>query len=669
MSSSPQQKSHLSIAAIVAAIALTAAMLLAPTADAGKSKNKKGKANLSVTSVDDPVASVDTGKSLKVKGEVVNNGKAAFDGSDKGVQVYLRGPAGDRKLGNLKLKKVKPDKTRGFKGSVDVPSNLPATADGDNGYTLRACVKKRGKGGTLKCKSAKGKVKVTTPTTPVNYTPGARTLDDPYFPQIGNGGYDALNYLIAIDYDPATNEFNPGTSTTVTIKATQDLSEFSFDFQRDLTVTAVTLNGTPAASFEQVDATPEFAPDVPDATQPAKLVVKPAAGIDNGAEVEVKVSYSGTPKEITDADESFEGWVQSCYAANFTPPCDGAYTVNEPIGVQSWFPSNNVPSDKATIDTHTTVPTTHVALGTGELDHRTDNGDGTWTWDWSEDDPTGVFLATATVGLFDYSNNTSFTEDLSGRNIPIYKAIDSAKNATAKNTFNTNTAAIPTVMNYLADNFGTYPFDSTGAVTDIAPDVGYALENQTKPHYATSLGSNGVGFSASTQVHELSHQWWGDAISPAQWTEIWFSEGWATFTENAYLPGGEDTVALQDFFDDIYSTPDDPGNGDEEWKLPPAELGETNGEAASNLFDGFSVYDRPGAMIIGYRFIVGENAFYAWARKLQDDRRYGNINEEQFVQSALDASGLSGADLTKLGDYFEQWLHSDSKPTLTPADF
>ena len=434
----------------------------------------------------------------------------------------------------------------------------------------------------------------------------------------------------------------------------------------------MTLNGTPAASYEQVDATPEFAPDVPDATQPAKLVVKPAAGIPNGTEVDVKVSYSGTPKEITDADESYEGWVRSCRFAGFVPPCDGAYTVNEPIGIQSWFPANNVPSDKATIETVSTVPTTHVALGTGELESRKDNGNGTWTWDWDEDDQTAPFLATATVGLFDYSNNLSFTEDVSGRNIPIYKAIDSSKNPLSKTTFETNTAAIPDVMNYLADYFGAYPFDSTGAVTDIAPDVGYALENQTKPHYASAYTSNGVGFSPSTQVHELSHQWWGDAISPATWGQIWFSEGWATFTENAYDPGPpatEDTANLQDFFDDIYGTPDDPGNGDEEWTLPPAELGETNGEGASNLFDGFSVYDRPGAMIIGYRFIVGEDAFYDFAQGLQDDHRYGNITEAQFVQAAKDASGLSGADLTKLGDYFQQWLHSDSKPTLTPDDF
>ena len=663
MSTTPSQQTRFSIATIVAALIVALAMLIAPAADAGKGDGKKGKGKpkLSVTEVASPPESIEAGAKLKVKGVVANDGKGTFDGGEKTVKISLRSGDVEAKLGTAPLKKIKPDKTRKFKAKLEVPSKLA----GDKKYKVKACVKKKGNGGALRCKTSKGKVTVTEPGPGTTYTPGARTLDDPLFPQIGNGGYDALNYAIVLDYDPATNEFESGTSTTITAKATQNLSEFSFDFQRDLTVSAVTVNGTPANSFQQVDATPEFAPDVPDATQPAKLVVTPPAGIPQGSEFTVKVSYSGTPKEITDADESYEGWVQSCQTANFTPPCDGAYTVNEPIGVQSWFPSNNVPSDKATIDTKTTVPTTHVALGTGELDRRSDNGDGTWTWSWSEDDETAPFLATATVGLFDYSNNSSFTEDVTGRNIPIYKAIDSAKNNTAKTNFDNYTAQIPDVMNFFADRYGAYPFDSTGAVTDIAPDVGYALENQTKPHYATSLNSNGVGFGPATQAHELSHQWFGDAISPATWQQIWFSEGWATYSETAYAetPASNDTERVA-FFDDIYSTPDDPGNGDTDWTLPPAELG-----GPENLFNGFSVYDRPGAMIEGYREIVGDTAFYAFATGLQDSYRYGNITEAQFVDAAKAASGLSGADLTKLGDYFQQWLHSASKPTLTPADF
>src|SRR5262245_35239231 len=59
---------------------------------------------------------------------------------------------------------------------------------------------------------------------------GARSLGDPLFPQLGNGGYDAGRYTIELDYDPAANHFNSA-RTTMVARATKNLSSFSLDFQ------------------------------------------------------------------------------------------------------------------------------------------------------------------------------------------------------------------------------------------------------------------------------------------------------------------------------------------------------------------------------------------------------------------------------------------------------
>ena len=61
--------------------------------------------------------------------------------------------------------------------------------------------------------------------------------------------------------------------------------------------------------------------------------------------------------------------------------------VNEPMGAQSWFPSNNYPTDKATFDTLIRVPVSKTALGVGELAERTEHGDGTATWHWARTIP------------------------------------------------------------------------------------------------------------------------------------------------------------------------------------------------------------------------------------------------------------------------------------------
>ena len=137
---------------------------------------------------------------------------------------------------------------------------------------------------------------------------GARSLGDPLFPQIGNGGYDAGHYTIELDYDPATNVFNSA-RTTMVARARQNLSSFSMDFQA-LDVSRVTVNGL-QARFRQREATPDLSDD-DDVTQPMKLIVKPRGGLRKGRNFTVRVLYSGEPQLIVDADTSIEGWIQAC---------------------------------------------------------------------------------------------------------------------------------------------------------------------------------------------------------------------------------------------------------------------------------------------------------------------------------------------------------------------
>src|SRR4029453_9056893 len=74
---------------------------------------------------------------------------------------------------------------------------------------------------------------------------GARSLGDSLLPQLGNGGYDATHYTIELDYDPVANRFDAA-KTTITAVASSKLREFSLDFQDDLDVIAVKVNGRKA---------------------------------------------------------------------------------------------------------------------------------------------------------------------------------------------------------------------------------------------------------------------------------------------------------------------------------------------------------------------------------------------------------------------------------------
>ena len=129
--------------------------------------------------------------------------------------------------------------------------------------------------------------------------PGSLSLGDPLFPQVGNGGYDALHYDLRLDYDPATNRLGAGTRTTITARATEDLSRFGLDFQRDLDVSAVTVDGA-AAAFERRDARKRLSRDKR-VSQPAKLIVTPAAALAGGAEFTVAIDSTNEARCVCEA--------------------------------------------------------------------------------------------------------------------------------------------------------------------------------------------------------------------------------------------------------------------------------------------------------------------------------------------------------------------------------
>ena len=328
---------------------------------------------------------------------------------------------------------------------------------------------------------------------------GSDGSGDPFFPQAGNGGYDVRRYSLDLDYDQPANALE-GTAM-ITARATQNLRRFNLDFRDFYAISSLTVNGKRARLARQGPRSSWCARGPSSA--PARAFA-------------VKVVYSGTPEPITDPDDSIEGWI---------PTDDGAFVVNEPQGSPGWYPVNDTPRDKARYDFKVTVPAGHTVMANGELISHRSRG-GRETWRWRERTPMAPYLATATNGPF----QTKFYSTPSG--LPMYDAVD--PDTRRLTTDPPNPALAFARLDPRARSSRSSPacMASTrsrrvGGIIDWAPDVGYALESQTRANYHRIPG-------ASTVVHEISHQWFGNAVTLAYWPDIWLNEGFATWSEWIY---------------------------------------------------------------------------------------------------------------------------------------
>jgi aminopeptidase N len=438
-------------------------------------------------------------------------------------------------------------------------------------------------------------------------TPGSPGIGDSYFPDYGNGGYDVGHYDIRLRYQPATDQLS-GT-TTILATATQDLSSFNLDFVLD--VSAVRVNNRAATFTRSGDH---------------ELVVTPARPVTAGTALTVAVTYSGIPSTVV--AEGFTSWNRTT---------DGALAVNEPESAWWWFPSNDHPLDKATFDVSVLAPDDVQVISNGVQTSAPVTGPTGWSrWYWRSVKPQATYLAFIAIG------NYSIETDTSADGSPVVTAY-SDKLGDLEGAARASVGRTDEIVDWESGIFGPYPFEARGGVVVDPPEMGFALETQTRPVYSGRFFRRGS--NPYVVVHENAHQWFGDSVSVAEWRNVWLNEGFASYAEWLWSEQqGEGTT--QELADFTYASyPADSTF----WQVKPGDPG------AANVFDD-AVYDRGALTLHALRLAVGDTAFFTILKRWTAEHRYGNGTIEQFRTLA---ESVSGKNLQK---FFRVWLFTAERP-------
>jgi aminopeptidase N len=438
-------------------------------------------------------------------------------------------------------------------------------------------------------------------------------VGDRLFPHLGNPGYDVASYDLSFSY-PGANSKPLQAVTTIDAWTTTSLDRINLDFGHG-TVDSVEVDGRPAA-FTSADE---------------DLVVTPTEPLPRGRWMRITVRHTSDPVPAKDRDG---GWVRTA---------DGLVMANQADVAHLVFPCNDHPSDKAMFTIRVTAPNGYTAVANG-LPTGVDRLAKTTTWTYRTLHPMATELAQVSIGRSSVLRRT-------GPHGLRVRDVVPAKDRTALEPWLEKT---PDQIAWMESKVGLYPFETYGVLVAEAT-TGFELETQTLSLFERDLFTEPAypkWYIESIMVHELSHQWFGDSVSPRTWSDLWLNEGHATWYEALYAEEKADRP-MEERMKAAYGASDG-------WRAaggPPAaprppKPGQKIGIFRPNVYDGAAL------VLYALRQEIGRTAFERLERAWVGEHRDDTVTTDDFV--AL-ASEISGRDLA---GFFRDWLYGEKTPPM-----
>lgn len=426
---------------------------------------------------------------------------------------------------------------------------------------------------------------------------------DPYLPGHGDTSYEVNHYDLDLDYKVATNRLSG--RATLTVRALAPLNSLRLDLSR-LSVERVLVGGVTPRKVTLKERA---------------VVVKLAAPLPEGAITTVEVSYRGKPQPVPGA-HGLAGWEELT---------DGVLVASQPYGAPSFFPCNDRADNKATYTITVTTETDYRVVATGRpLGSTTRAGRTRWSFD--EPAPTSSYLVSVAIGRLD-------EDPLPGTG----DRITVVRPRRLRLQRDTAFRQLPEMLDALESWFGPYPFQCFRAVVVDDP-----LEIPMEAQDMAVFGTNHLvpGWDNERLVlHELAHQWFGNAVTAARMRDIWLHEGFACYAE--WLWSEQRGLATADERAAQHRI----SLAGQEQPAPLSDPG------LANMFDDW-VYKRGALMLHTLRRAIGDDSFFGLAREWIARYSGRTASTADFV--AL-ASGYSRVDLRPM---FSAWLDDRKLPKL-----
>lgn len=412
--------------------------------------------------------------------------------------------------------------------------------------------------------------------------------------------YDVKNYKLKLSFD-ITKKYIYGNLEMNALNLSDTLNKIYLNFSDDMTVNKVILNGSDAGFIRLNDF----------------IIVNTNRSLKREGDFLLEISYEGSPK-----NKGFDSFGFKTFDGE-----PAVYTLSEPEYAPLWWPCKDLTTDKFTSEVILTVPAGLTAVSNGLLQEVIDDTDSTKTFYWKSGYPITTYLVSIAIGKYDKWTDVYTTADGSkNMNVDYYSYPSYTEKA--RNDWK-NTVSM---LEFYSKIFGEYPFINEKYGMAMFGWSGGAMEHQT----ISSMGHTTVTGDQryeSIVAHELVHQWFGDAVSPESWKDIWLNEGFATYGEALW----EEHTGGKEGYDRFMKNQD---------------YGFYKGTvyAPEGFIFGPTVYKKGAWCLHMLRGVTGDSVFFKIVRTYYEKYKYKNAGTQDFKNVC---EQVSGTDLTY---FFNQWI-------------
>ncbi len=335
------------------------------------------------------------------------------------------------------------------------------------------------------------------------------------------------------------------------------------------------------------------------------------------------------------------------YSAAYSTTLDGLYKVKdggksyifhqfEAIAARKAFPCFDEPGFKTPYDIQVTLPAKLKAVS-NTLETATETiAGGMKRLTFETTKPLPTYLVAFAVGDLDIVTWKPVpANSVRLKPLPLRGVATHGKGAQLSYALG-NTAPL---LSALESYFGiSYPYQKLDilAVPDFAAG---AMENAGAITYREELLLLGKNSSleelrnyGSTHAHEMSHQWFGDLVTPYWWDNIWLNESFASWAEfkvaQSWKPKWQFDLDTQR---GAYGAM----RIDARTNTRAIQQAIVTEDDISNAFDGIT-YEKGAGVLAMVENYMGEAAFQQGVRLHMQRYRFGNAKAEDFYQSLAD---------------------------------